>query len=208
MTTRGDSKEPVLKLLLIGDMSVGKSCLLLRFAEGRFEPDMMATMGIDFRLKDIDFGDKRVPFQLWDTAGQDRYRAITTAYYRGAQGVAIVYDTTSKKSFRNIRTWMRSLEQHAPREISKVLVGNKCDLDSEREVSEDMGRDLADEYGTAFFETSAMTGHGVDACFMHLARQVKQRMDNAGSTGGDKAGVVVVEPDTPSTPAPPCSCAI
>ncbi|ELR15604.1 Ras subfamily protein [Acanthamoeba castellanii str. Neff] len=181
-------------------MSVGKSCLLLRFAEGRFEPDMMATMGIDFRLKDIDFGDKRVPFQLWDTAGQDRYRAITTAYYRGAQGVAIVYDTTSKK--------MRSLEQHAPREISKVLVGNKCDLDSEREVSEDMGRDLADEYGTAFFETSAMTGHGVDACFMHLARQVKQRMDNAGSTGGDKAGVVVVEPDTPSTPAPPCSCAI
>jgi Ras-related protein Rab-8A len=105
---------------------------------------------------------------------------------------------------------MRSLEQHAPREVSKVLVGNKCDLEDDREVTEDMGRDLAEEYGMAFFETSAMTGHGVNAAFMQLARHVKQRMAASTTTSGSaQAGIVVLDdPDSTPAPAPPCSCTI
>merc|ERR1712166_598002 len=145
----------LIKLLLIGDSGVGKSCCLLRFSEDSFTPSFITTIGIDFKIRTIELDGKRVKLQIWDTAGQERFRTITTAYYRGAMGILLVYDVTDEQSFQNIRSWMRNIEQHANTEVVKVLLGNKCDMKNKRAVKHEEGENLAKEYGIEFFETSA-----------------------------------------------------
>eukprot|EP01084_Bolivina_argentea_P052664 96739_1 len=108
------------KLLMIGDSGVGKSCLLLRFSDNRYTSSFMATVGIDFKIKTIEINGKRLRLILWDTAGQEKFRTITNAYYKGADGVLLVYDVTYVHSFINIRTWMNNIEQHASESFSKV----------------------------------------------------------------------------------------
>ncbi|KAG4111203.1 hypothetical protein ERO13_D13G092900v2 [Gossypium hirsutum] len=144
----------LIKLLLIGDSGVGKSCLLLRFSDGSFTTSFITTIGIDFKIRTIELDGKRIKLQIWDTAGQERFRTITTAYYRGAMGILLVYDVTDESSFNNIRNWIRNIEQHASDNVNKVLVGNKADMDeSKRAVPTSKGQALADEYGIKFFET-------------------------------------------------------
>jgi len=132
MAAPGASKPPaydyLIKLLLIGDSGVGKSCLLLRFSDDSFTPSFITTIGIDFKIRTIDLDGKRIKLQIWDTAGQERFRTITTAYYRGAMGILLVYDVTDEKSFGNIRNWIRNIEQHATESVNKILIGNKCDM--------------------------------------------------------------------------------
>merc|ERR1712230_95286 len=137
----------LIKLLLIGDSGVGKSCCLLRFSEDSFTPSFITTIGIDFKIRTIDLDGKRVKLQIWDTAGQERFRTITTAYYRGAMGILLVYDVTDEKSFNNIRTWFSNVEQHASEGVNKILIGNKCDWEEKRAVSTEQGQALADELG-------------------------------------------------------------
>merc|ERR1711964_626978 len=144
----------LIKLLLIGDSGVGKSCCLLRFSEDSFTPSFITTIGIDFKIRTIELDGKRVKLQIWDTAGQERFRTITTAYYRGAMGILLVYDITDEQSFLNIRNWMRNIEQHAADNVNKILLGNKCDMQNDRMVDKQKGVDLAGEYGIKFFETS------------------------------------------------------
>ncbi|KAB1994515.1 hypothetical protein ES319_D13G104200v1 [Gossypium barbadense] len=144
----------LIKLLLIGDSGVGKSCLLLRFSDGSFTTSFITTIGIDFKIRTIELDGKRIKLQIWDTAGQERFRTITTAYYRGAMGILLVYDVTDESSFNNIRNWIRNIEQHASDNVNKVLVGNKADMDeSKRAIPTSKGQALADEYGIKFFET-------------------------------------------------------
>ncbi|XP_024013482.1 ras-related protein RABE1a isoform X1 [Eutrema salsugineum] len=144
----------LIKLLLIGDSGVGKSCLLLRFSDGSFTTSFITTIGIDFKIRTIELDGKRIKLQIWDTAGQERFRTITTAYYRGAMGILLVYDVTDESSFNNIRNWIRNIEQHASDNVNKILVGNKADMDeSKRAVPKSKGQALADEYGIKFFET-------------------------------------------------------
>ncbi|KAL2663221.1 hypothetical protein AAZV13_02G084400 [Glycine max] len=144
----------LIKLLLIGDSGVGKSCLLLRFSDGSFTTSFITTIGIDFKIRTIELDGKRIKLQIWDTAGQERFRTITTAYYRGAMGILLVYDVTDEASFNNIRNWIRNIEQHASDNVNKILVGNKADMDeSKRAVPTSKGQALADEYGIKFFET-------------------------------------------------------
>ncbi|TYH34187.1 hypothetical protein ES332_D13G111500v1 [Gossypium tomentosum] len=144
----------LIKLLLIGDSGVGKSCLLLRFSDGSFTTSFITTIGIDFKIRTIELDGKRIKLQIWDTAGQERFRTITTAYYRGAMGILLVYDVTDESSFNNIRNWIRNIEQQASDNVNKVLVGNKADMDeSKRAVPTSKGQALADEYGIKFFET-------------------------------------------------------
>jgi len=118
----------LVKLLLIGDSGVGKSCLLLRFSDDSFTTSFITTIGIDFKIRTIEQEGKRLKLQIWDTAGQERFRTITTAYYRGAMGILLVYDVTDEQSFNNIRNWMRQIQQHAADNVNKVLIGNKCDM--------------------------------------------------------------------------------
>jgi len=145
----------LIKLLLIGDSGVGKSCLLLRFSDDSFTTSFITTIGIDFKIRTIELDGKRIKLQIWDTAGQERFRTITTAYYRGAMGILLVYDVTDESSFNNIRNWIRNIEQHASDNVNKILVGNKADMDeSKRAVPTARGQALADEFGIKFFETN------------------------------------------------------
>lgn len=174
----------LIKLLLIGDSGVGKSCLLLRFCDDAWTPSFITTIGIDFKIRTIEIDGKRIKLQIWDTAGQERFRTITTAYYRGAMGILLVYDVTDEKSFSNIRTWYANVEQHASEGVSKILVGNKSDYDEKRVVTTEQGQALADELGIRYIETSAKTNSQVEDAFFNLARDVKAHLiDTAASTG-------------------------
>ncbi|CAD6583184.1 MAG: GTP-binding protein [Tremellales sp. Tagirdzhanova-0007] len=172
----GPHYDFLIKLLLIGDSGVGKSCLLLRFCDDSWTPSFITTIGIDFKIRTIELDGKRIKLQIWDTAGQERFRTITTAYYRGAMGILLVYDVTDEKSFNNIRTWHSNIEQHASSGVNKILIGNKCDYEEKRAVSLDQGRALADEFGLRFLETSAKANEGVEEGFFTLARDIKTRL--------------------------------
>ncbi|KAF7846392.1 hypothetical protein BT93_L4468 [Corymbia citriodora subsp. variegata] len=168
----------LIKLLLIGDSGVGKSCCLLRFSEDSFTPSFITTIGIDFKIRTIDLDGKRVKLQIWDTAGQERFRTITTAYYRGAMGILLVYDVTDRKSFTNIKTWFSNVEQHASEGVNKILIGNKCDMKREVETSE--GQALADELGVPFMEVSAKSNINIEQAFTSLASDIKKRLMDSG----------------------------
>ncbi|GMK55570.1 hypothetical protein CspeluHIS016_0206260 [Cutaneotrichosporon spelunceum] len=172
----GPHYDFLIKLLLIGDSGVGKSCLLLRFCDDSWTPSFITTIGIDFKIRTIELDGKRIKLQIWDTAGQERFRTITTAYYRGAMGILIVYDVTDEKSFNNVRTWHAQIEQHASAGVNKILVGNKCDWDEKRAVTLEQGKALADEFGLRFIETSAKANEGVEDAFFTLARDIKTRL--------------------------------
>jgi len=166
----------LIKLLLIGDSGVGKSCLLLRFSDDSFTPSFITTIGIDFKIRTIELDGKRIKLQIWDTAGQERFRTITTAYYRGAMGILLVYDVTDEKSFGNIRIWIRNIEQHATENVNKMLIGNKCDMVDKKVIDTAKGKALADEFNIKFLETSAKTGAGVEEAFITLAKDIKKRL--------------------------------
>ncbi|KAF9002029.1 ras family-domain-containing protein [Cyathus striatus] len=182
----------LIKLLLIGDSGVGKSCLLLRFCDDAWTPSFITTIGIDFKIRTIELDEKRIKLQIWDTAGRERFRTITTAYYRGAMGILLVYDVTDERTFNNIRTWHANIERHASEGVNKILIGNKCDWTEKRAVTEEQGRSLGQELGMRFMETSAKANSGVEGAFFELARDIKERLiDSQGDVGGAGAGAGV-----------------
>jgi len=180
--SRQASYDFLIKLLMIGDSGVGKSCLLLRFSDDSFTTSFITTIGIDFKIKTIELDDKRIKLQIWDTAGQERFRTITTAYYRGAMGILLVYDITDDQSFLNIRNWIRNIEQHAAEHVNKILIGNKCDIEKSRAVTAERGQLLADEYEIKFFETSAKNDIHVKEAFTSIAQDIKNRLMNENAT--------------------------
>eukprot|EP01117_Protostelium_nocturnum_P017190 TRINITY_DN695_c0_g1_i1.p1 TRINITY_DN695_c0_g1~~TRINITY_DN695_c0_g1_i1.p1 ORF type:complete len:200 (+),score=37.02 TRINITY_DN695_c0_g1_i1:175-774(+) len=166
------------KILLIGDSGVGKSCLLLRFAEDSWTETHISTIGVDFKIKALEIDGKTVKLQIWDTAGQERFRTITSSYYRGAQGIILVYDTTDKESFNNVKQWMGEIDRYACEHVNKLLVGNKCDLVEERAVDPAAAREFADSYDIPFIETSAKASLNVEKSFIQIAQAIKNRMSN------------------------------
>lgn len=185
-SSKNAAYDYLIKMLLIGDSGVGKSCLLLRFSDDSFTPSFITTIGIDFKIRTIELDGKRIKLQIWDTAGQERFRTITTAYYRGAMGILLVYDVTDDKSFHNIRNWIRNIEQHASENVNKILIGNKCDLVDKKVIDTSRGQALADEYGIKFMETSAKNSINVDESFINLARDIKKRLiDTAEASSQD-----------------------
>jgi len=194
MAARNAAYDFLIKLLLIGDSGVGKSCLLLRFSDDAFTSSFITTIGIDFKIKTIELDGKRIKLQIWDTAGQERFRTITTAYYRGAMGILLVYDVTDEQSFQNIRTWIRNIEQHAAQNVDKVLIGNKCDMEADKQVDTARAQRLADEYGVQLFEASAKNNINVTEAFTHIAKDIKRRlMDSAQGPTADTGQHVDVD---------------
>lgn len=179
-----------IKLLMIGDSGVGKTCLLLRYANDSFSPTFITTIGIDFKIKTVCLDNTVVKLQIWDTAGQERFRTITTSYFRGAQGILLVYDVCDRGSFENISNWIGQIEQHADINVTKVLIGNKCDADpSKIQVTEAEGQALADQYGIKFFLTSAKNNLNVTEAFESVARDVMTRVMSMQKPGAPaKAG--------------------
>ncbi|KAM3573789.1 hypothetical protein VYU27_004210 [Nannochloropsis oceanica] len=178
-----------IKLLMIGDSGVGKTCLLLRYANDSFSPTFITTIGIDFKIKNLELDGKRIKLQIWDTAGQERFRTITTSYFRGAQGILLVYDVTDRRSFESIRNWVGQIQQHADVHVNKILIGNKCDMTPQRVVTTEEGQSLANDFGIQFFETSAKNDVNVEKSFVTIAREVKNRMlvDGGPRATGGKA---------------------
>jgi len=164
------------KLLLIGDSGVGKSCLLLRFADDTYTQSYISTIGVDFKIRTIELEGKTVKLQIWDTAGQERFRTITSSYYRGAHGIIIVYDVTDRDSFNNVKHWIQEIDKYAADGVKKLLVGNKCDLQSKKAVSYDEAKELADSLGINFMETSAKNSHNVEQAFQMMAAEIKQKV--------------------------------
>ncbi|XP_033110582.1 ras-related protein Rab-15-like isoform X2 [Anneissia japonica] len=168
--------DVLIRLLMIGDSGVGKTCMLCRFTEETVVNPHISTIGIDFKMKTLTVDGTRIRVQIWDTAGQERYETITTQYYRRAQGIILVYDITSETSFLNTRKWMHMVEEHASPDVLMVLVGNKNDADALRTVSRAEGERLAKECRMEFFESSAHESVNVNEVFQALIRQViKQR---------------------------------
>eukprot|EP00291_Cryptomonas_curvata_P014499 CAMPEP_0172155718 /NCGR_PEP_ID=MMETSP1050-20130122/2785_1 /TAXON_ID=233186 /ORGANISM="Cryptomonas curvata, Strain CCAP979/52" /LENGTH=174 /DNA_ID=CAMNT_0012824655 /DNA_START=55 /DNA_END=576 /DNA_ORIENTATION=+ len=164
----------IFKILLVGDSGVGKSCLLLRFADDAFTESYISTIGVDFKVRTVDVAGKAVKLQIWDTAGQERYRTITSSYYRGTHGVVLVYDITSPESFANIKNlWAEEVNSYSGRTVVKFLLGNKNDM--KRAVSTAEGQQLADELGARFLEASARTAADVETAFLTLAADIKAR---------------------------------
>ncbi|KAD2392879.1 hypothetical protein E3N88_39856 [Mikania micrantha] len=163
------------KLLLIGDSGVGKSCLLLRFADDSYLDSYISTIGVDFKIRTVDQDGKTIKLQIWDTAGQERFRTITSSYYRGAHGIIIVYDVTDMESFNNVKQWLSEIDRYASENVNKLLVGNKCDLTDSRAVSYDTAKEFADEIGIPFMETSAKDATNVEQAFMAMCADIKNR---------------------------------
>uniref|UniRef100_A0A0K0EPN1 Ras-related protein Rab-10 n=2 Tax=Strongyloides stercoralis TaxID=6248 RepID=A0A0K0EPN1_STRER len=157
------------KLLLIGDSGVGKTCILYRFSDDAFNTHFISTIGIDFKIKTIELGGKKVKLQIWDTAGQERFHTITTSYYRGAMGIMLVYDITNARSFDNIQKWLRNIQEHASEDVVVMLLGTKCDMADRRVISRERGQQLAIEHNIRFMETSAKANINIDEAFYDLA---------------------------------------
>merc|ERR1712177_118866 len=155
----------------IGDSGVGKSCLLLRFADDTYTESYISTIGVDFKIRTVDLDTKTIKLQIWDTAGQERFRTITSSYYRGAHGIIIVYDITDKESFDN--------DRYASENVCKLLVGNKNDLKSKRAVEYEAAKAFADELSIPFLETSAKNATNVEQAFLTMAAQIKNKIQSA-----------------------------
>ena len=179
------------KLLLIGNSSVGKSSLLFRFVENVWDDNFVPTIGVDFvrniyliylyilqKLKTLEVNGKKVKLQIWDTAGQERFKNITASYYRGGNGVLVVYDITDRDSFENLNSWLIEIEKNANKNVYKLLIGNKCDLEDKRKVTYQEGKDFAESNGMKFIETSAKDNTKVQEAFELLTSEIMKSAVN------------------------------
>ncbi|XP_033986162.1 ras-related protein Rab-3D-like [Trematomus bernacchii] len=196
------------KLLIIGNSSVGKTSFLFRFADDSFTSAFVSTVGIDFKVKTIYRNDKRVKLQIWDTAGQERYRTITTAYYRGAMGFLLMYDITCQESFCAVQDWATQIKTYSWGNAQVVLVGNKLDLEEDRQVPTEDAHRLASELGFHFFEASAKDNINVKQVFDKLVDVICEKMsesvngESSSSANQNEAGLK----ETPSSRPGGCAC--
>jgi len=183
--------DHLFKLLIIGDSGVGKSSLLVRFADNCFNGNYITTIGVDFKIRTIDIQGERVKLQIWDTAGQERFRTITSTYYRGTHGVIIVYDVSAGESFANVKRWLHEIDQNCE-VVNRILVGNKNDDPDRKVVLTEDARRFADQMGIRLFETSAKDNINVEEMFRAITELVlrskkdqRDKMD-PGVDGGMK----------------------
>eukprot|EP01006_Ploeotia_vitrea_P032429 TRINITY_DN64635_c2_g1_i1.p1 TRINITY_DN64635_c2_g1~~TRINITY_DN64635_c2_g1_i1.p1 ORF type:complete len:205 (+),score=80.25 TRINITY_DN64635_c2_g1_i1:90-704(+) len=180
------------KMVLIGDSGVGKSCLLLRFADQTYTESFISTIGVDFRFRTVAIDGKTVKLQIWDTAGQERFRTITSAYYRGSDAILLVYSCAAHESFDHVEEWLGEVDRYANENTKKLLLGNKADLVDEKQVSTEEAQQLADKLGIPFLETSAKTATNVEAAFLTMAKElIKQREANSSGQQDAPRGVAL-----------------
>ena len=179
-----EQKEFIYKILLLGDSSVGKTCFLMRYTDNTFQDIHMSTIGLDYKLKNVQLENgKMVKIQVWDTAGQDRFRSITKNYYKGAHGIILIYDVTEQKSFDNVKNWMAQIKEEVSERVSIVLVGNKIDDEDNRKISTEQGESMAKDYEIMFFECSTKTGQNIDEIFNNLVKKVVENFSKSSDSG-------------------------
>jgi len=179
------------QLLIIGDSTVGKTSILSRFANGTFNSNYLATVGLDNFTKDEIIDNKTVRIKIWDTAGQERYKALTKGFFRNAQGIMIVYDVTNAETFENLTIWIKSINEHMGTDTEKIpsiVIGNKVDSE-EREVKYEEAELFAKKYNYPYFETSAKTGENIDQTIRFLVKEVINK--NSGNNDNNNGNIVI-----------------
>ncbi|XP_005182412.1 ras-related protein Rab-43 [Musca domestica] len=176
-----ESFDFLFKVVLIGDAGTGKTCIVERFKTGNFMERQGNTIGVDFSMKTISLEGKLVKLQIWDTAGQERFRTITQSYYRSANGVIIVYDITNRNSFANLQKWIEEVRRYTTSSVLLIVVGNKCDLENEREVEFEEAQQMCQYIPEVLYvlETSAKENRNIDDAFVALATELKRRIDTS-----------------------------
>jgi len=172
--------EFIFKIILIGNSGVGKSSILQRYIQKVFDENYSCTIGVDFFMKSLNIGEKSIKLQLWDTAGTEKFRSITTGYYRGANAAFVVFDLTSKKSFNALNEWIQNYYKYSNPDSEKnvVLIGNKSDLIEEREITEEEINNFVKDNNIKYFETSAKDGKNVDECFYYISEKLMKQYEN------------------------------
>jgi Ras-related protein Rab-2A len=182
----------LLKFIVIGDSSVGKSNILLRYTQNEFNQEYQSTIGVEFGAKNIKINNKIYRIQIWDTAGQENFRSITRAYYKNSVCALVVYDITKRESFENVQSWIQDCRNQSPKTIIMVLVGNKNDLENERDVSFDEGEQFAKNNNMIFYETSAKTGKNVNEIFENTVNNISKKIEeNYYDLENDSCGIKV-----------------
>lgn len=200
---QGEDHDMHLKLLMLGDTGVGKTCMLQTYVYDTFSPTFITTIGIDFKIKHQEIAGTKLKLQIWDTAGQERFRTITVSYFKGAHGIILMYDVTDRETFDSISHWLAQIKEHADSQVNVVLVGNKCDIADKRQVDSAEGQELADEYKLKFFETSAKDGTNVEDTFTAIASETRERLLKQESEG--TSGIKLnMSPDRPKSSS--CKC--
>ena len=170
------SDDCVYKVLLLGDSTVGKTCFLLRYCDKTFQEAHLSTIGLDYRLKTMTLqSGKNIKLQIWDTAGQDRFRAITKNYYKGANGIILIYDVTNRQSYENVKNWITQIREEANPNVVIYLAGNKVDVsEEEKVVKTEEGKKIAEEFNLPLYETSAKNGININRIFEELVEKVDE----------------------------------
>ena len=170
-----DNYELMVKVVIVGDSGVGKTNIMSKYLKNEFHEDSKATVGVEFGSKQFNIQGHQVKAQIWDTAGQERYKAITSAYYKGAKGAFIVYDISRKNTFDSISRWVSDITATADKKITLILIGNKSDLEDQRQVTKEQGEDKAKELDLAFLETSALSGNNLEKAFQIMINEVYKK---------------------------------
>ena len=191
---QGKTYDHLYKLVLVGDYDVGKQELIKRFVDGYFQGKYVTNVAVDLRVKTVEVDGKRIKLQLWDTVGNERFRSLTSAYFRGAHSVLLVYDVGNAKSFGSVAEWHKQVEQYGSPDVNRVLVANRCHQET-REVSRVAGEEIARELGYRFFEVSAKTGQNVMELFNSTATDIKLRLGS--KPAGNHDGCVKLTENTP-----------
>ena len=180
-----DNYEMMFKVVLVGDSFVGKTNIMSKYLKNEFHEDSKATVGVEFGSRQFNIEGHVVKAQIWDTAGQERYRAVTNAYYKGAKGAFIVYDITRKESFDNVTKWAEQLKSTADKNLTIIIIGNKTDLEDQRQVKYEEGQNKANELESAFIETSAASGSNLDKAFEMMINEVYKKCHEEMLAEGD-----------------------
>ena len=181
------------KTIVVGDSGVGKTCLLLRFIRDVFDESSQPTLGVEFMTKTVQTKNHKIELQLWDTAGQELFRSVTRGYYRNAVGAFLVFDLTQRSSFENISRWLQDITDVAKNDVIKILIGNKCDLESSREISTEEAKEYAEQNGMVYFETSAKSGENVSEAINECLNRIESNPNQAQNVGLQPSDTVFSE---------------
>ena len=176
--TNEDNYDMMVKVIIIGDSGVGKTNIMSKFLKNKFMEESKATVGVEFGSKLFDLNGHKIKAQIWDTAGQEKYKSITGAYFKGSKGALVVYDITQKSTYESLEKWVNDLKSAGDPKITIILIGNKSDLEENRQVSKEQGEEKAKSFGCAFLETSALSGDNIDKAFNMMVKEIFEKFSN------------------------------
>jgi len=192
-----DTYDLLYKIIIVGDTCVGKSNILSRYIKNVFREDSKSTVGVELGNKLLKVKGTNTKLQIWDTAGQERYRSITSSYYKGSHGCFIVYDITNEPSFESVEKWFEQVQKEGSKDVSIILVGNKCDLENERKVPKEKGEEKAKQLNIPFFETSALSNIKIEDIFTVIAENIYERTGGVKNEDDDDDIEIINENEKP-----------